>query len=114
MGRNAEIDLTEIPSDQLLKGHVLQATSLEIGQPVNDRLGQARSVLNKEEDIVACRNYNGLRLDICRLLAFQHFETIDEVVQYAIKVEERATHQACKVLSLKGIDQSSLLPHTSN
>lgn len=37
----------QIPPDQLLNGHVLQATSLEVGQPVNDRLVQARSVLNE-------------------------------------------------------------------
>lgn len=47
MGRNAEIEKTEIPSDQLLNGLVLQATSLEVGQPVNDRLVQVRSVLNE-------------------------------------------------------------------
>lgn len=47
-------------------------------------------------------------MDIELLLAFQNFETINEVIQKALKAEEVANNQARILTSFRGIGQSFL------
>lgn len=64
--------------------------------------------LGQVKDVADCRYHYGLRLDI-HLLAFQNFETVDEVVQHALKAEKITVHQAHKLTSHKGISQLSFV-----
>lgn len=46
---------------------------------------QARYDLDESEDVIAHMYYHSLRLDMQHFLAFQNFETVDKVVQHAMK-----------------------------
>lgn len=67
--------------------------------------------MDKPEDVVTCRFYHGLRLAIIYLLTSHNFETVDEVVQYALKAEEIANYLT--LASFKGTGQLSFSSQTS-
>ena len=68
---------------------------------------QSRCGLDEEEDVLVDRYFNGLTLDIQDILAFKHFDNVDEIVQHAIKAEGIANHQARKLNASKWLVQKN-------
>ena len=68
---------------------------------------QARCGLDEEEDVLVDRYFNGLTLETQDILAFKHFDNVDEIVQHAIKAEEIANHQARKLNASKWVMQKN-------
>ena len=68
---------------------------------------QARCSFNEDEDVLVDRYFNGLTLDIQDILAFKHFDNVDEIVQHAIKAEGIANHQARKLNASKWVMQKN-------
>ena len=64
---------------------------------------QARCGFNEDEDVLVDRYFNGLTLDIQDILAFKHFDNVDEIAQHAIKAEEIANHQAINLNASKWV-----------
>lgn len=68
---------------------------------------QVRCGLDEDEDVLVDRYFNLLSLDIQDILAFKHFDNVDEIIQYAIKAEEIANHQARKLNTSKWVIQKN-------
>ena len=68
---------------------------------------QACCNLDEEEDVLVDRYFNGLTLGIQDILAFKHFDNVDEIVQHAIKAEGIANHQARKLNASKWVMQKN-------
>lgn len=62
---------------------------------------QARCDINETKEASINGYFHGLRIDIQHIIAFQHFDSINEVIQHAIQAEEIANYQIQKFRASK-------------